>query len=582
MKTATAMVIAILVVIGFAWFIWTWGFCRFYVDADHLAVIIAKEGDDMPPEQILAKEGQKGVRENVLGEGRYFYNPYLYEHEIHPVTMIAPGKVGLVTAKVGAELPAKEFLAAAGQKGIWRRVLGPGKYRLNPYGYAIDVIDAVTIPIGYIGVVTSLSGAEAPAGEFAGPNQMGIRAQVLQPGLYYANPKEYKIDVVEIGVNQVSLLGKLGTAVTTKGYIAAKNPELNEMYRNVIAGQQEKRAEQMRQDQENQPAANAEQMQRLQTRVRQENKPMAQPLAPNAPPQTAQLQADLSPTFVLSQFVEFPSRDGFEISLDMTVEFELLPADIAGIFRDYGDLPQVVRNIIMPQILSISRLKGSAYRATDFIIGEGREKFQTEVTEALKRTMDEKKIKVHNALIRHVEVPNQILDPIQQASVAKEQDLTNKEKQNTARKQAQLNTEQSLVEQSRETVAQETTKLVAELRADQEKEVARIQAETLKQVAAVRQQVAGLQAEKTKKLGQADADTTRMVEGEKANGFQLKVAAFGEPEAYSLWEFARALNDQVRINLIHAGPGTLWTDLQKASLGDLGGAAKLQEKAPGK
>ena len=36
-------------------------------------------------------------------------------------------------------------------------------------------------------------------------------------------------------------------------------------------------------------------------------------------------QTDQAATFVLNQFVEFPSRDGFEISLDMTVEFELLP-----------------------------------------------------------------------------------------------------------------------------------------------------------------------------------------------------------------------------------------------------------------
>jgi len=54
---------------------------------------------------------------------------------------------------------------------------------------------------------------------------------------------------------------------------------------------------------------------------------------------------------VLNQFVEFPSRDGFDISLDMTVEFELKPDKIARIFRDYGDLPAVVEKIIMPQIL---------------------------------------------------------------------------------------------------------------------------------------------------------------------------------------------------------------------------------------
>jgi hypothetical protein len=42
-----------------------------------------------------------------------------------------------------------------------------------------------------------------------------------------------------------------------------------------------------------------------------------------------------------------------------------------------------------------------------------------------------------------------------------------------------------------------------------------------------------------------------------------------------LWEFANNLNKDVRVNILHAGPGTLWTDLEKATLSELGGAAVL-------
>lgn len=98
---------------------------------------------------------------------------------------------------------------------------------------------------------------------------------------------------------------------------------------------------------------------------------------------------------------------------------------------------------------------------------------------------------VHDALIRHVNVLTQILDPIQQASIAIEQDLTNKEKQNTARKQAELNTELGLVEQRRRAqVAQETEKLKAEIQADQEKQVAQLQAEAMRQAAEIEKQTA--------------------------------------------------------------------------------------------
>lgn len=281
---------------------------------------------------------------------------------------------------------------------------------------------------------------------------------------------------------------------------------------------------------------------------------------------------------MLNQFVEFPSRDGFEISLDMTVEFELLPKDVAWLFRTYGDLPATVDKVIMPQILSVSRLKGSAYGAKDFIVGEGREKFQNELTDSLAKTLQEKRILIHNALIRHVNVPDQILNPIQQASLAQEQDLTNQEKQNTARKLAELNTELSLITQRREQVAQETEKIKAVIQADQEKQVAEIYGDTVRQTAEIEKETAGVRAERITTLGQADAEVVRLIEGERAKGQQLKVKAFGDPEAYSLWTLAAALDDDLVINILHAGPGTLWTDLEKAGLAEIGAGQALTPK----
>lgn len=562
MRSATGFtLIFVLIIVGF-WLIWEWGFCRFYIEPNEMAVITAKDGDPLPPGEILARKGQKGIQKDVLGEGRHFLNPIMYERTILPVTVIPAGKVGVITSKVGKELPEGEFLAVAGQKGIWRNVLGPGKYRLNPFGYTIDVLDAISVPVGYVGVVTSLSGEQASEGRFATTKQKGILADVLQPGLYYVNPREFKVDVLEIGVNQVSLLGKGGAAVITKGQIMTQNRAMDELQSKVLLEQKEKRADYL-----------SDSRSRLQQ--------AATPPSARRDKSDTRLQAaeasQLGATFVLNQFVEFPSRDGFEISLDMTVELELLPENIAWIFRSYGDLPAAVDKIIMPQILSISRLKGSAYGARDFIVGEGREKFQNDLTDTLAKTLAERKIIIHNALIRHVNVPMQILDPIQQASIAQEQDLTNKEKQNTAKKMAELNTELSLIAQKREQVAQETEKIKAEIKADQQKQVAEIGAEALKNVSEIGKQTAAVQAEKVTKLGKAEADMVKLVDGERANGYQLRVKAFGDPVAYNLWTFATNLNPTVAINILHAGPGTLWTDLEKANLGEMGGAAILQK-----
>ncbi len=570
MKKVIFLVAAVVLGCVFLWGSYQWFLCRFYVDPGQMAIVIAKTGDALPAGQMLAKEGQKGIRKAVLGEGRHFLDPFLYDVEIRPVITIPPGKVGLVTSKVGQDLPGGEFLAGTGQKGIRRDLLGPGRYRLNPYGYTVETTEALSIPIGYAGVLTSLSGEQAPEARFAVAGQKGVRADVLQPGLYYANPKEFKVDVLEIGVNQVSLLGKDGGAVVTKKAALdhSANKAIGALQQHALMEQQERRRDYLEKSRTAQATAPAK-------------KPASRAGKETASPRQAAPKAAVPSAvagFVLDQFVTFPSRDGFEISLDMTVEFELEPRDIAWVFRQFGDLPAVVDNIIMPQILSISRLKGSAYRATDFIVGEGREKFQVDLKESLSKTLAGRRIVVHNALIRHVNVPDQILKPIQQASIAQEEDLTNQEKQNTARKQAQLNTEMSLIQQKGQEVEQQTERIKAVIRAEQEKQVAEINGDTLRKTSEIAKRTAEIRARKTRTLGKAQADVRAWVEGERAKGLGMQTAVFGDPLAFALWEFSSRLNPEIRVNLIHAGEGTLWTDLEKATLGELGGAAMLRKK----
>ncbi len=563
MKQAKPLIIFIAAV-ALVVFIYVWGFCRIYVAPGEMAVIISKTGKPLPPGQILAGPGQKGIRAEVLGEGRHFRDPILFQREIHKVVPIPPGKVGILTAKVGANLPEGEFLASKNQKGIRRSVLGPGKYRLNPYGYRIDVVDAISIPIGYAGVITSLSGRQSSEGGFAGANEKGVRRDILQPGLYYVNPKQYKTDIVEIGVNQVSMLGKAGVQLSSKTQLDTKNVAMQRLQSNALEQQKQKRWNYLSKTVSQALSRSSD------YDVRQQQQALAQA-------EKQYLESDSATAMVLPQYVEFPSRDGFQISLDMSVEIEMLPSDIAGIFSRYGDLPAVLDKIIIPQITSIARNKGSEYGAKDFIVGEGREKFQTELTKALATTLGKKKIIVHNALIRHVEVPDEIRQPIQQASIAVEQNLTNLEKQNTAKKLAQLNTEITLIEQRKQQVAQETEKIKAEIKADQEKQVAEIKAEAIKKVAEIAKETAGIDADTVRILAVAEADAMKMVEGEKAKGLQLKIAAYGDPVAYNMKELADKLKKDVKINIIHTGEGTLWTDLEKANAGELGGAVIMRK-----
>ncbi len=559
-------------------FVWT--FCRIPVPAGYMAIVTAKRGAPLPAGQILAEAGQKGVRKDPLPEGRHFLDPVNNDWRIVPVTAIPVGKVGVVTSKVGKELPPGEILAAdTACKGVWKDVLGPGTYRLNPEGYEITMLDAVNIPIGYVGIVTSQTGAPVKPGEFAGPGQQGVMKDVLQPGIYYINPRAYQVDVLEIGMNQVSILGRSGSVVLTKSQISNASSALDSLQQNTIQVQQEKRNEYLEKNRDRgfisqQALSTSAAADSLGGSLRRsapkktapgKARGQAAPSEANAPAAEKIQQGSIAPesvAFGIDRCVEFPSRDGFQILLDMTVEFELLPENISRIYMLYGDLPAVVEKIILPQVLSISRIKGSSYKARDFIDGEGRELFQKDLNAELTRVLKEKHIVIHNAIIRHAEVPNDILVPIQDSSVAKEQDLTNKARQDTARKQAELNTETALVEQLKKQVEQETEKLVATIGAQTKNEVAGIQAETALEVATINLEKSLVQAQITQVQGEAKVKAEFAVSNEKALGEQLRAGVFKNPATLAELTFVDKLNPTLGIRIIHAGEGTLWTDLK--------------------
>ncbi len=54
------------------------------------------------------------------------------------------------------------------------------------------------IPPGYVGVVTNKA-SDPRTGE-----ERGIQKQVLQPGIYFLNPEEKRIDIVSIGYSETT------------------------------------------------------------------------------------------------------------------------------------------------------------------------------------------------------------------------------------------------------------------------------------------------------------------------------------------------------------------------------------------
>ena len=125
-------------------------------------------------------KGEMGVLERLRGPGRHFYCPIWWERKLVDDVVVHSGEIAILNSMLGeegAERKEGQFLVAGDightqQKGTLRRVLGPGRYRINPYAYETTiektkVVDTgnnqlkhsgwVQIPAGYVGVQTYLT-----------------------------------------------------------------------------------------------------------------------------------------------------------------------------------------------------------------------------------------------------------------------------------------------------------------------------------------------------------------------------------------------------------------------------------------
>jgi regulator of protease activity HflC (stomatin/prohibitin superfamily) len=453
-----------------------------------------------------AKEGEVGILEKLRGPGRHFYCPIWWERTIVPDVIVKPGEVGLVTCKLGASLPEGEFLVDGeiGDtkfKGTLRKVLGPGRYRVNPYGYEVKVVGThtidsgnakkqsgwVNIPTGYVGVVSNL--ADNPITH----QKTGIQDKVLPPGLYPMNPAEQHVDVVEIGFHETHI------DITSGGKNTLEMAKADEEGNNLDA--------------------------------------------------------------TLTGGINFPSADGFSITMDYTAVWGLMPNQAPNAIRKFGNVGLVEQKVVLPQIESICRNNGSEYPAVKLLVGEQREIFQNKTLTEFQAVLAAKDITLLYGLVRHIYIPTDVRRPIQTAYIADELKLTREVEQLTAKKEAELREAERKVEQATLETNALTTKLVAEKLADGDKIVAETDAETRKLVATINKQTAELKAQATLVAGQAEGEGKMAIETAKASKFKMAVTAFGTPAAYNNWVFATALPDGLELNLFYSGTGTLWTDL---------------------
>ena len=439
-----------------------------------------------------------------------------------------------------------------GEQGVAEQMKGPGRHFLNPWDYSVRRVRNVAIPAGQIATVKNNLGKDLPSDRFiAGPGEKGTLKKVLTPGVWRIN--EFGQDV-EVHSATIIKPGYVGVQTLREGKEKGILPTV------LQAGYYNINPMEIRVD----PVEIGYRVWDVRTEIEK---------VTDASGKQVQMPKGGSG-------VSFPLADGKEMHLDFTVVWGIFPEDAPRIIGEYGTVEMVERKIIEPQVLSICKNAGSNLTTQEFIEGDTREEFQTEVTNSLKEMGAKKGIHFLIALVRGFHPAEDIKATIQARMLAEEEKITLKIEQQRGAVAASLEQARRMVDVAITDFDAQTDALVQEEMEVGNKGAAEVRAGADRKVAGLEKQAAEINAEIIKILGQAEADVIEATKKAEAKRMELLIAAYGGPEQYNLATFAESLPEDISIEFRYAGEGTFWTDI-KDSLRDVA-AMKLLSAPPKK
>ena len=445
---SVALVLAILLGPLWVWFWW-----RIEPDNGEIAILLKKTGKNLPVDRIIADSPEyKGIQPDVLPEGRFFRNPYVWGWTIVKATDIPAGKFGVLVRKYGKDLPGGKIIAPDDSyKGIVREVLGTGKHRINPYAYEVKLFDDIKIAPGHVGVVTSLcgddilsGGAPAPAaadnGFLAAKGCKGVQREVLKEGTHRLNPYLYAVSIVNIQSQRFEFSG--GDAIM------------------------------------------------------------------------------------------FLTLDGFPVTVEGTLEFNLNVEKVAQLTHEVGDMDDIMQKLILPSARGFFRLEGSKKNATEFIVGESRQAFQDSLETYLKAVCQPWGISLNSVLIRDILAPQEIASIIRDRELAAQESKKFEQQIVQAQSQAELEKQKALAEQNSKKVTADTERIRLTIGAEQVKVEKTIAAKTELDVAKVGLEAARADAEAMLTLAEADRKVVEAQNRATADVLKQQVSVYGDESDY--------------------------------------------------
>jgi uncharacterized membrane protein YqiK len=509
--------------------------------------VLIGENKELPGGRIIATKGEAGFQARTLAPGLYFWKwVWQFDIKMEPFTVIPEGKIGLVLAKDGSEIPtgnilgrrvecdnfqdAESFLINSGQRGRQTNYVTAGSYRINTLLFHISITDMIRIQESMVGIVTTLDGLPIEAGQIAGRlveghnnfqdfdkfikngGNRGLQPQVILAGSYNLNP--WAIQVEETPMTEISI-GYVGVVISYVGQEGSDLTGVEFKHGNIVQ--------------------------------KGFKGVWLEPLGPGKYPINKYImKVELVPTtnLVLNwasarseahnldknlSTITVRSKDGFPFNLDVAQIIHVPTTEAPKVIARFGNMINLVSQVLEPTIGNYFR--NSAQDSDVIAFLSTRKERQESAKFHIKKVLDEYNVNAVDTLIGDIVPPESLMKTLTDRKIAEEQKVTYDTQKKAQETRQGMEKETAIADMQKDIVKAQQSVEIAERTANATVKKAEGDASSIKLSAQAESEAikmrASAQAEQISLTGNAEAEKILAIGKSTAEAYELAVKALG-------------------------------------------------------
>jgi uncharacterized membrane protein YqiK len=500
----------------------------------------------LPDGKIIALNGEPGFQADTLAPGLYwFYWVWQFSIEQSPLTIIPQGKIGLLSAKDGAQLPTgailarhvecdnyqdtHAFLTNGGQRGKQVGYLNNGVYRINPFLFDLAMTDITYIEDGQVGVMTALDGVPLDQSAIAGKvidghnnfqdfdsfllnnGQRGLQTQVVQAGNYSLNP--WAVQVEKVAMTQIPI-GHVGVVISYVGDEGVDTTGETFKHGNIVK--------------------------------KGEKGVCITPLDPGKyaiNPYTHKIEVVPTTNLVLNwanarneshqldkglSTITVRSKDGFPFNLDVSQIIHIPATEAPKVIARFGSMQNLVSQVLEPTIGNYFR--NSAQDSDVIAFLTTRQARQNAAKDSISRVLEEYNVHAVDTLIGDITPPESLMKTLTDRKIAQEEEVTFETQRKAQDQRKTLESAKALADMQGKMVAAQQSVEISQREAEASVKRSEGEAKAL-------ELKAGAQAKAKKMMAEADAAQIKLTGDAEAS----KIAAIGKSTAEAYEKQVKAM-----------------------------------------